>query len=73
MMDTLRSSCKVASAAVMNSELVYSFLIGIGWFFLMGWMVALVVACMSAFREDPTQLARLSAKGAGKNLTGSSR
>ena len=36
----------------MNSEMVYSFLMGMGWFFLLGWAVALVVACASVFRQD---------------------
>jgi hypothetical protein len=52
MMDTLRSSLRVLGAAIVNSEMVYSFLMGIGWFFLIGWAVALVVACASVFRQD---------------------
>jgi hypothetical protein len=36
----------------MNSETVYSFLMGLGWFFLLGWAVALVVACASVFWGD---------------------
>jgi hypothetical protein len=36
----------------MNSELMYSFLMGMGWFFLLSWAVALVVACASVFRQD---------------------
>ena len=36
----------------MNSEMVYSFLMGMGWFFLVGWAVALVVTCASVFRHD---------------------
>ena len=51
-MDTLRSSLRVLGAAIMNSEMVYSFLMGMGWFFLIGWAVALVVACTSVFRQD---------------------
>ena len=51
-MDTLRSGLRVVGSAVMNSEVVYSFLMGIGWFFLVGWAVALVVACASVFRRD---------------------
>jgi hypothetical protein len=51
-MDTLRSGLRVIGSALTNSELVYSFLMGIGWFFLLGWAVALVVACASVFRQD---------------------
>jgi hypothetical protein len=51
-MDTLRSSIRLFGAAVMNSELMYSFLMGMGWFFLLSWAVALVVACASVFRQD---------------------
>lgn len=51
-MDTLRSGLRVIGAALANSEMVYSFLMGIGWFFLLGWAVALVVACASVFRPD---------------------
>jgi hypothetical protein len=36
----------------MNSELMYSFLMGMGWFFLLSWAVALLVACASVFRQD---------------------
>jgi len=52
MIDTLRNSLRVVGAAIMNSEVVYSFLMGVGWFFLLGWAVALVVACASVFRQD---------------------
>jgi hypothetical protein len=52
MIDTLRSSLRVIGASLMNSEMVDSFLMGIGWFFLLGWAVALVVACASVFRQD---------------------
>lgn len=52
MIDTLRNSLRVVGAAIMNSEMVYSFLIGMGWFFLLGWAVALVVACASVFRQE---------------------
>jgi hypothetical protein len=51
-MDTLRSGFRILAAALMNSEMVYSFLMGMGWFFLLGWAVALVVACASVFRQD---------------------
>jgi len=52
-MDTLRSGIRVIGSAFMNSEMVYSFLMGMGWFFLLGWAVALVVACASVFRTGP--------------------
>jgi hypothetical protein len=51
-MDTLRSGIRVIGSAFVNSEMVYSFLMGMGWFFLVGWAVALVVACASVFRQD---------------------
>lgn len=51
-MDTLRSGMRVIGSAFMNSEVVYSFLMGMGWFFLVGWAVTLVVACASVFRQD---------------------
>jgi len=51
-MDTLRSGIRVIGSAFMNSEMVFSFLMGMGWFFLLGWAVALVVACASVFRQD---------------------
>lgn len=38
----------------MNSEIVYSFLMGMGWFFLVSWAIALLVACASVFRQDRT-------------------
>jgi len=58
----------------MNSEVVYSLLMGMGWFFLLGWAVALVVTCASVFRQDGgVQLAGLSQKvrGAMKGGPGS--
>lgn len=36
----------------MNSELMYSFLMGMGWFFLLSWAVALLVTCAKVFRQD---------------------
>jgi hypothetical protein len=51
-MDTLRSSLRFLGAAFMNSEIVYSFLMGMGWFFLVSWAIALLVACASVFRQD---------------------
>ena len=56
-MDTLRSTFRLIGVTIMNSELVYSFLMGIGWLFLISWAVALLVACASVFRQDQTQLA----------------
>ena len=51
-MDSLRSGLRIIGSAFMNSEMVYSFLMGMGWFFLVGWAVALGVACASVFRQD---------------------
>ncbi len=69
MMDTLRNSSRLAGAALMNSELVYSFLMGMGWFFLMGWAIALLVACASAFRRERTALEGLAPEGKAGSLT----
>lgn len=58
----------------MNSEVVYSLLMGMGWFFLIGWAVALVVTCASVFRRDGlVQFAGVSQKvrGAVKGGPGS--
>ena len=69
MMDTLRNGPRLIAAALMNSELVYSVLMGMGWFFLVGWAVALVVACASAFRQERTaHLAGVSPNGSGGRL-----
>ena len=35
----------------MNGELIYFCLMLLGWFFLVGWAVALVAACAVVFRE----------------------
>ena len=51
-MDTLRSSFRLFGAAFMNSELMYSFLMGMGWFFLLSWAIALLVTCAKVFRRD---------------------
>ena len=52
----------------MNSEMVYSFLMGMGWFFLLGWAVALVVTCASVFRHDAAvRFAGLSDKVRGNH------
>lgn len=73
-METLRNGSRVIASALMNSELVYSFLIGMGWFFLMGWAIALVVACASAFRQDPrVRLAGVAPDGRSGRLAQSGR
>jgi hypothetical protein len=69
MIDTLRNSIRDLGVAFMNSEMVYSFLMGVGWFFLLGWAVALVVACASVFRQDAkVQFAGLPGKIRGTRL-----
>jgi hypothetical protein len=73
MMDTLRNSFRLVEAALMNSELVYSFLMGMGWFFLMGWAVALLVACVSAFRQERKALAAVSVEAQAGRLTRTGR
>jgi hypothetical protein len=66
-MDTLRNGIRVLGVSIMNSELVYSFLMGVGWFFLVGWAVALLVACASEFQKDRTvQFAGVPDKIRGK-------
>jgi hypothetical protein len=68
-MDTLRNSLRVVGAAFMNSELVYSFLMGMGWFFLVSWAIALLVACASVFRQDGNvEFAGVSHKIRGRKL-----
>jgi hypothetical protein len=55
----------------MNSEVVYSLLMGMGWFFLIGWAVALLVTCASVFRGDPeVQFAGVAEKVGGSVKTG---
>ena len=71
MIDTLRNGLRVVGSSVMNSEVVYSFLIGMGWFFLLGWAVALLVACVSVFRSDGVvQFAGISEKVRAAKLSG---
>jgi len=66
-MDTLRSGFRVAGAAFMSSEIVYWLLMGMGWFFLVSWAIALLVACASVFRQDRTvEYAGVSDKVQGK-------
>jgi len=70
MIDTLRNSIRDLGAAFVNSEMVYSFLMGMGWFFLLGWAIALVVACASAFRQDAkVQFAGLPGRIRGSKLS----
>jgi hypothetical protein len=64
-MDTLRSSFRFVGVTLMNSELVYSFLMGTGWLFLLSWAVALLVACASVFRQDQTPQLAGSRRRAG--------
>jgi hypothetical protein len=73
MMDTLRNSIRLVEAALMNSELVYSLLMGMGWFFLIGWAIALLVACASAFRQERRALAGVSVQGQAGRLTRTGR
>jgi hypothetical protein len=55
----------------MNSEVVYSVLMGMGWFFLVGWAIALAVTCASVFRQDRgVQYAGLSQKVRGAIKSG---
>jgi hypothetical protein len=69
-MDTLRSTFRLVGVSLMNSELVYSFLIGMGWFFLLSWAIALLVACASVFRGDGTaQLAGARNHAVGQPLS----
>jgi hypothetical protein len=69
MMDMLRNTFRMIGATFMNSELVYSFLMGVGWFFLVGWAIALLVACASVFRPDrKVQLAVFGHRVRGANL-----
>jgi hypothetical protein len=68
-MDTLRSGLRIVGSAFMNSEVVYSFLMGMGWFFLVGWAVALVVTCASVFRQDRgVRFASMPGKIPGRKL-----
>jgi hypothetical protein len=68
-MDTLRNGVRFLGAAFMNSELMYSFLMGVGWFFLAGWALALLVACASVFRNDRSvQFAGFGGKVPGSKL-----
>lgn len=69
-MDTLRSGYRVLGSALSDSEMVYSFLMGMGWFFLLGWAFALIVACASVFKQDrKVRLAGLTEKLANGEVT----
>ena len=46
----------------MSSELLYFGLMCLGWFFLAGWALALVIACTVAFRQTPDQPEATSAR-----------
>lgn len=37
----------------MTSDVIYFILLGVGWFFLLGWILALATACALAFRREP--------------------
>ena len=37
----------------MSGDILYFCLMGLGWFFLLGWALALVAACTIAFRQGP--------------------
>jgi hypothetical protein len=69
-METLRNVRSIG-AAIVNSELAYAFLMGMGWFFLVGWLVALAVAYAKAFQGDqPLQWAVVPNRTAKKSGAG---
>lgn len=49
----------------MSSDILYFCLMGLGWFFLLGWALALVAACTIAFRQGPSVQQAGSGAGAG--------
>ena len=49
----------------MSGDIVYVCLMGLGWFFLLGWTLALIAACMVAFRQDPSAEGLASGTRAG--------
>ena len=50
----------------MNTEMLYAFLMGTGWFFLLGWLLALVIAYVKAFQKEvPNGWSNASVRGAG--------
>jgi len=36
----------------MNVESFYSYVMSSTWFFLIGWVIVLLAACLAAFRQD---------------------
>jgi hypothetical protein len=36
----------------MDSDVLYAILMSCGWFFLLGWLALLLIACALAFRSD---------------------
>jgi hypothetical protein len=63
-----------AGTIIMNSEMIYAFLMGTGWFFLIGWLVALIVAYAKAFQNDEAgRTMSVSAKGKRLPQTGQSK
>jgi len=36
----------------MNTDVVYAYLLNLSWFFLSGWILALLLAAVAAFRQD---------------------
>jgi hypothetical protein len=49
----------------MSSDILYFCLMGLGWFFLLGWALALVAACTIAFRQSPPVQSAGSGPAAG--------
>ena len=63
-----------AGTIIMNSEMIYAFLMGTGWFFLIGWLVALIVAYAKAFQSDDAgRRFTASVKGQRRPQTGPSK
>ena len=61
-MGTLRSALRFVGTTFADSEMVYSFLMSLGWFFLLGWAISLIVACISVFRHENPGTPQLHAK-----------
>lgn len=45
-------SLRVLGIESVNGEMLYAFLMGTGWFFLLGWLLGLVIAYVKVFREE---------------------
>ena len=45
-------SMRVLGIESVNGEMLYAFLMGTGWFFLLGWLLGLVIAYVKVFREE---------------------